>query len=663
MLKMKKIDEFYMKLKIRPDLPPGDTFKAEMQRHSECLKSPSDNDIDISQLVDKENDVTFVCGSAGTGKTVLAKRLAYGWANGEIYTEFPWCIMFNCREIHNFKTTKGVNLKDYELIEKFLETNFSFDFADGLGILFIIDGLNELSGGSTDDSLIGMLLELSCSKYGGSKLVITGRPHVEEALSRCCGKMCGLRKVEIQGLCDDQIEQYVKMFNSREGDVIDISKAKDSSNRYLPTMHVPQFLNTFCCVEKLLKQRSLCIAELYCWTLYLLLRQHGNRQFANEQQISDTFKKFFKDLVALSRVCYKLVTNDTVILQYDIRLELENTSVGEGFIESFFADVSDIYKKKYQFKHLSLMQFLSVLHICTCKARMGIIEDFLQKGQIEVVLLICQMIEGFWLGKNARESLLRAVSFKPLGSRDLCNEVLQVLERCTLDDWTKFGHSLDIIECFLNNAVSEEKSIISSVKHLRCGDSYVSQVKHSKKLFKITEHLENVCQLEMDAISAAFDDIGATMIAVNEYESLRCTKYLRNIDGVTIKEMTTSICAIQEAIEINVSKKCKTVVIENCQLEDEYDEDGRAFNSNLEVLKLEKCKINESNFMQLCKWGALCKVFILIALNVEDQWWLKLVEEIEDANTKRSLQLKTLDIRKYSTKLSSKLLKRVRKCS
>ena len=655
--KPKEIDAFYMKLKISPDLPPDRTLRAEVRRHSENLKCLSGSDIDISQLVDKEHEITFVCGSAGTGKTVLTKKLAYGWANEEVYTEFPWCIMFKCREILSLKATKGVNLNDHKLIEKFLEANFPFGSRDGLGMLFIIDGLDELYVGSADDSLIAALLELSCSKYSRSKLIITGRPHVEEALSRIiCGKTCGLRKVEIQGLCEDQIEEYVKMFNSREGDSVDIRRAKDSSNRYLPTMYVPQFLNTFCCVAKLPKQGPACHAELYCWTLYLLLKQHGSRH----SLMSDAFREFSKDLKALCRICYRLVTNDTVILKYDVKLELAGIRTGKEFIESFFADVSNNYKKQYQFKHLSLIKFFSAIYICTCKARMRIMEDFVKHGRIEVVLLICQMIEGFSLGENARESLLNAVNFKADDSRNLCSGVLEVLQRCTLDDWTKFGQSLDVIGCFLNDAVSDDRSIISGVKRLRCGDSHISNAKHSKKLFEIVEHLDNVYQLEMNAISAMFDDIGATTIAVNEYKSLGCVKYLRNVDGITLKEMKTSIGTIQKEITEKSGEKCKTVVIENCQLDDEDDEDGKTVHSKLEVLKLEKCKLTENNFVQLCKWGTLCKVFLLTALNIEDQWWLKLVEAIEDAKMNSSLQLMTLDIREYSTTLSNTLLKRVR---
>lgn len=443
-LDMKKIHSFYMKLKISPDLPPEDTFKAEALRQSEILKHLSDDDIDISQLADKECDITFVCGSAGIGKTVLAKKLACGWANGELYKGFNWCIMFECKDINYFQATGGANGKDHELISNFLEARFAFDFVDGSGMLIIIDGLDELNGVRANDSIIRQLLELTCSKYTGSKMIITGRPHIEEALSRNCRKMCSVQKVEIHGMCDEQVQEYVNKFNSCESDVVDIRKAKDFSNRYLAIMHVPQFLNTFCCVLKLLKEDSVCNAELYCWTLYLFLSQHGDKLSSNEKRIDNVFEKYSKSLVTLGSICFNLIIKNALSLEGEIKLELGNNDIANEFLESLYVDASDIYKKKYQFKHLSLLEFLSALFVCTCKARMRIIEDLLEKGLTEVVHFILQMVEGFTIDGSLRKSLLQAVNFRPPGSRNFCNDVAQALQKCMLDDQTSFKHSLDV---------------------------------------------------------------------------------------------------------------------------------------------------------------------------------------------------------------------------
>jgi len=661
-LQMKKIDDFYMKLKIGPDFPPEDTLQAETRQKAKVLKNFSVDNIEIPHLVDNEKDITFICGSPGMGKTVLVKKLACGWANGEIYTEFQWCIMFECKDINYFQATEGASLKNYELFDKFLETEFPCDFGDGKGILFIVDALDELHGINDTDSVIRELLKLITTKYSGSKVIVTGRPHVGKMLSRHCRTICGLRRVEIQGLCEEQIEEYVNKFNSHECEAVDIRKAKDSSNRYLPIAHIPQFLNTFCCVSRYLKEDSIGHIELCCWTLYLLLRQHGVCPSSTEKNISEIFEGFSKDLLTLGRICFKLTLRNKVIIEDDMKSELGNTAIEKGFFKCFFVDASDIFRKKCKLEHLSLIEFFSSLHICTCKSRKKVIEEVLRKGLIKVVLLVCQMVEANRIEGTVSGRLLKAIQFKPLDSNAFCSEVIESLHYCALDDWTKFGHSLEIIGCFLNAGGNSEKSVIASVKRLRCGDSYISNEKYNKKLSEIVEHMKSVYKLKKDAISAVFDDIGATRIAVNEYEALTCAKYLTNVDGITLKDMSTSVHAIQKEVEERVGERCTVLVIENCKLGDCDEKMSNTSCLTLELLQVEKCKMNLNSFAKVCEWGAFCKLFILTSLNIEGEWWLRLVEAIEDAKKciGRSLNLKNLNIRDCSTTLNNEMLMRVR---
>jgi len=55
-------------------LPPAGTYKAETRQFLENLIGTTSNDVDLSNLLDENNRVTFVGGVAGIGKSVFANN-------------------------------------------------------------------------------------------------------------------------------------------------------------------------------------------------------------------------------------------------------------------------------------------------------------------------------------------------------------------------------------------------------------------------------------------------------------------------------------------------------------------------------------------------------------------------------------------------------------
>ena len=147
------------------------------------------------------------------GKSVLAKQLAYGWANGDIYQNFKMCVMFECRDLNYFKGHEGAKMEKHELLGEFLKSKVNCDLGDGEGVLVIVDGLDELFDITEKDSIIGQLL--SRKIYPMSKVILTGRPHIEFKLNSYHDVGC-LLTVEIQGLTDEQINKYVEKFSKSE---------------------------------------------------------------------------------------------------------------------------------------------------------------------------------------------------------------------------------------------------------------------------------------------------------------------------------------------------------------------------------------------------------------------------------------------------------------
>ena len=138
-----------MKLKISETRPAAATFRDETRQHFEHLKGMAGKDIDLNELFNHDDRVVLVSGLPGLGKTVLAKQLAFLWANDKIYTQFKLCIMMECRDINYFVANEGAALKRHELFSEFLKTKFEYDLGGGVST----------SGGSWNFSLGGQSFE------------------------------------------------------------------------------------------------------------------------------------------------------------------------------------------------------------------------------------------------------------------------------------------------------------------------------------------------------------------------------------------------------------------------------------------------------------------------------------------------------------------------
>lgn len=78
---------------------------------------------------------------------------------------------------------------------------------DGKDMLIVIDGVDELFDIKGENFFIFEFLDTR-KPYGKSKLILTGRPHVESLLARPRIPIGGYKVVEIMGLGDKDIEEY-----------------------------------------------------------------------------------------------------------------------------------------------------------------------------------------------------------------------------------------------------------------------------------------------------------------------------------------------------------------------------------------------------------------------------------------------------------------------
>ena len=666
MLKEVDISDFAVNLKIGCCSASKSDFRDEAKRHLDNLKAAAGDAIDISNLIDEKCRVTFIRGIAGMGKSVLAKQLTYGWANGDIYQNFNMCVMFECRDLNYFKDHEGAELKKHEILGKFIKSKVDYNLGNGEGVLVIVDGLDELYDITEKDSIIGQLL--SRKIYPMSKVILTGRPHIEDKVTGHDNMGC-LSKVEINGLSEGQIDEYVDKFSSREDHKERINTARRSSKGFLPIMYVPQFLNTLCCVAILSKGEAvLNSTELYCWTVYLLLKQHADKDGSSRKMALEVFSDFSQTLSTLSEICHTLLAKNNIIFEGNIKLLLGEVGKDKDFVESLFVDVSDNITDKYQFKHLSLMEFLSALYICKkdMKNLLEIIKDNLKKGFIEVVSFACRLLSGFSYEGIIKEMLKNVVGLKQeVNEKQLLHDVIELLNECGLDNDTKLSRSFEIITFFLNKNFNDKEFIKSIIRKCH-GVRFDSDEVTTHNLCLICRHLES-CGWKEDDIRMAFANVQFDRINVNEIEQLDIVAVkerfrIGRFGGIELRGMKTTVNSIQKKFKGGEHNGyCGKVAIVRCEFMDDELNRQCSIDRQLKELRIDVCQMNtKESFLNAFDWGMSCEEFVLTWLDIKIEWWERMVEMMEERRRKGDLMMKELGILGCTTRMDDDMKGRVR---
>jgi len=671
------IDDFAVKLKISKTRPAAETFRDETRRYFENLKSMTGKDIELNELLNHDKRITLVNGISAIGKSVLMKKLAFSWANKKIYTQFKLCIVMECRELNRFFANEVALLNKHDIFSEFLKTKFEYDLGGGVSTLIVLDGVDELWDVTSDDSVIWQLLDVKCTKYPMSKIILTGRPHVEGKLDRKDKDTGGMQRFEIQGLNDMHVKDYVKKFSPCKKDIENINRTIDSSEQCTHIISIPGFLNTLSCVAILSNGETLKnVAELYVWLLYVILKELVEKKPPSQKLCFEIFKEYSSELGALCEICHQLLSENKIIFEGDVKSQLLKCGNGAEFIEGLFADISDCRTKKYQFKHLTIIEFLSAVHVSRRKNRMEIIEHNLKTGFYQVVIFCCQLIGGYKYDGIIKDMFGNDEKLKEITVEHFLPRVLEYLgqginhelkgyeqQQQQLEHLFKLAN--DIIMCFTNEDVSNKNFIISTVKTL----DYEMDRLYSESMRRVSDlcgQLSSAFKCNEEELKDTFEHLHVKSVDVEDINALACVKYLPNVERIVLLRMKIdNSFRIRE--EANVVANCKEVGILMCELaDDEIVENMAMKDHQLNRLEIFGCKVNKYSFINVCNWAlASVTIFYLYDIrNIEHSWWGELVDVIQNAkeNNNLSLALRELQIKDCAQRMSKEMEMKILQC-
>ena len=649
------IEEFAVRVKISAETKADKTYRDELKRYIDDLKADAGEGIAIGELIDNENRVTYLRGIVGVGKSVLAKRIALGWAMHSMYKDFEFCYMFECRDLNYYRSNRGKQIEKHDLLAEFLKAEFGHDVEDGDGVLFVIDGLDELYDIKSEDSIIFQLLDIR-NQYMKSRIILTGRPHVQGAVLRHDMEMGGCKVMEILGLSDQQIDEYIDKFTRCQNEEAGaknfefIKTTKESSTGILPIMCVPQFLNTICCVGILTEGEEIhSITELYSWTVYLLLKQHvaGKDYKQKRPNFASVFGNYSQLLLQLSKISYELIRQNEIIFKKSTyqsffdEVEKEESESQRNFIFSLFIDVSDNEDEKYQFKHLSVMEFLASLYCFSAGNSGEMIKELLKDQFYEILSFMC----GLYGIENGIVAYLTG-EIRKEGREDNGNflkNVLQEFLKMNLDPNVKLRLSLQFVLEY-NKQRDQNKQLVKGIIRIMKNIGFVYLMVNDGDQSRLLEFIQmmKLNKIEDNEITDLFSSIKLHNI---ELKNICLMKYFKFFKHGIYAELKNRNINGKEMKIIGDNLAYCNAEISNCRFLDDENVDNAAKidnhlfrKSKLRLLIVNNCEFTRVHFKVLIKWFLLSETVSLSGIDISEIFWCDFLENIEKIKTESRLE-------------------------
>ena len=299
-------------------------------------------------------------GPPGSGKSTLSFHIRNEWAKGELFQDYKLVILIKLRDliVHNAKSVadllQGI-IREVHVAKEVMASK-------GEGILFILDGWDELPVGKPGHSVILDLIK--GDKLWKSSIITTSRP----TSSAKFHEHVSLR-VEILGFSKSELRSYFSFcLKDKPNDVDNLSKRiKDNpiieGICYLP-LNASILVHLFICGNSVLPNTQYGIfSDLICNCIYRYLRrtQPAATDIPKIKSLSKLPQSVKSDFQRLCELAYDGIMKDEVIFHLEqpdfVTLDLLQK------VESF--DRYGGMSYSYNFLHLSIQELLAAYHIAT----------------------------------------------------------------------------------------------------------------------------------------------------------------------------------------------------------------------------------------------------------------------------------------------------------
>ena len=332
----------------------------------------------------KTGELILVDGRPGSGKTTLVNKIIKDWTKGKVLHKAKLVFLITLRILNHDtdqETLSGI-LRPLYNNDKILRTmSIDVERANGEGVCFIMDGLDEYQPRDKHKSVIYKLLDKTYLHL--AMIIVSSRPAATQTLRP---EALTLR-IEVFGFTKENILEYVDKFPFNTGSsesnatVIDPARLMEylhSHPNVFDMCYLPVHAAMICFLFKHEKGNIPCtqtkIYEEFTRSMILRhLKRHNNDiRVHSLKELRGNIKEHFNNLCHLA---FNMTVNSKQVVTLDeMGIPLTRDACGDdewslGLVTiNHTAQLSGVYKT-YTFLHLTLQEFLTAYYMTNLMAQ------------------------------------------------------------------------------------------------------------------------------------------------------------------------------------------------------------------------------------------------------------------------------------------------------
>ena len=394
-------------------------------------KSP----IELEKLfenIEGERKVILIDGAPGSGKSTLTVHICQRWSRGELFQEFTIIILVQLRDpaVQSAQSIADlIPCRDKETAQQVAK---AITDADGRGILWVMDGWDELPSHLREKSLLRDMITPSLhSPITQSSVIVTSRSISSGELSELVSS-----RIEVLGFTWEEQRQYFTECLKRDTKAVDTLMERLRENPAVEgSCYLP--LNASIVAHLYLSDGSLprtvhgIFSSLvqHCLSHYLCQRLGKTQQQAQLTSLDRLPQELQAPFNQLCKLAFTGISKNKVTFsQSDLEAVKDSAVVCEvGLLQATPSILSDGRTVYYNFLHLSVQEMLSAVYITRMPASEQILtfDSLFSDSRFSAVFQFYAAITKLRTSRPFLSKLPRWLRPVPAGVQDLLRKIIK----------------------------------------------------------------------------------------------------------------------------------------------------------------------------------------------------------------------------------------------